>query len=419
LSGGTENSSESASSGEILRESGNVVTPTNAVEPTRVSTPADVEPTSVSTLTDVQATSVSTPGDVEPTSVSTLADVQRDNDETTTDVVRGDDAIESVEPVPILVPSRSDAHVPENFAASLASSPLGERPNDNASPTDAVRDTAGEDESQANLHDRAEEDVDIPLREDLRAFRQSLGQQRQTAIGPLVIGAVALLAIAIGAYWYKAEVSVGSGPDDVAVEQSVDGPTYSGAKRAAASTTDVGANSASTVSSGRAEPSSRTASNRTENSAAGESAKSTATDEVTSAPSTASAPTTASAADSARRSTETAKASTSRSARTTRAAAGSNAPARVSNRRPNASAPAVATASPPSDADAAATERLIARDLGRFAPTLPPSNRTSDRASADTRDRDAIETQRLVDRDLGAFRGAQRSLPDRAFPEIN
>jgi hypothetical protein len=48
------------------------------------------------------------------------------------------------------------------------------------------------------------------------------------------------------------------------------------------------------------------------------------------------------------------------------------------------------------DADAIATQRLIARDLGIA--TLPPAN-----APSAPLDRDAVETQRLIERDLGPF----------------
>jgi hypothetical protein len=64
------------------------------------------------------------------------------------------------------------------------------------------------------------------------------------------------------------------------------------------------------------------------------------------------------------------------------------------------------------DASTIATERLIARDLSKFSPSLSKE--------ASPVDRDAIETQRLVDRDLGSFRGKSTTHePDRAFPEIN
>ena len=387
LSDGTENHSESPSSdGDNVRQSDNVSVPANVVQSTNVVTPADV---------------------------------QSDNVATAAGVVRGVDAIEHVEPPPIVVPSRSDAHVPENFAASLASGYPGDGRPDRQWPTHAVRDAASADASPSNLHDRADDDADVPLREDLRAFRQSLGQRRQNATGPLVIGAVALLAMGVGAYWYKSEVSVSSTPNEVAVDQSVGVRTDGVANGATASTADVNANSPSAVTRDRTETLSRKAAESSENDFAKESAEPVANDAAPGAPSTASAPATASAAGTVQRSSEPAKASKSRSSRTTRTANGPNAAARVSNRAPSAPSPAVATTTPPNDADAAATERLIARDLGRFAPSPPPSNRASDRASTDIRGRDAIETQRLVDRDVGAFRNAQRSPPDRAFPEIN
>jgi hypothetical protein len=50
-----------------------------------------------------------------------------------------------------------------------------------------------------------------------------------------------------------------------------------------------------------------------------------------------------------------------------------------------------------SDADAIATQRLIARDLG--IPEAPPAAH----APAAPLDRDAAETQRLIERDLGPF----------------
>lgn len=64
------------------------------------------------------------------------------------------------------------------------------------------------------------------------------------------------------------------------------------------------------------------------------------------------------------------------------------------------------------DASAVATQRLIARDLGRFAevPRSPPP----------LPDRDAIETQRLIERDLGPFlRRNASGAPGGAFPAIN
>jgi hypothetical protein len=74
------------------------------------------------------------------------------------------------------------------------------------------------------------------------------------------------------------------------------------------------------------------------------------------------------------------------------------------------------------DADAVATERLIAQDLARF--SRGSGTNISRSIGADSRevqrDRDAIETRRLVDRDLGAFRDrSARSAPDQAFPDIN
>ena len=81
-----------------------------------------------------------------------------------------------------------------------------------------------------------------------------------------------------------------------------------------------------------------------------------------------------------------------------------------------------ASTSRQSDADAIATERLIAQDLARFSGSSGTS--VSRASNADTRDvqrdRDAIETQRLVERDRRAFKErSARSAPDRAFPEIN
>ena len=387
LTGGSENDSRSPSSGGD-----------NASQSVAVPTPVHHP---------VESTNVVTPA----------AYVQ--SDVTSAEGVRGGHANEHVELPPIVLPSRSDAHVPENLAASLASGHPDEGKPDNAWPTDEVGDAALVDASHANEVDRADEDGDVPLRDDLRAFRQSLGQRRHTAIGPLVIGAVALLAIGVGAYWYKAEVSGGSTSNEVAVDRSVGAQTNGVAKGATASTPDVNANSPSGDTRDRTETPSSSTADASEKDSANESAKRVANDEAIPSPSAAGPPATASTADNSQRSSETAKASRSRSATTARRASGQNVPGRVSNRRPSAPAPAVATTTPANDADAAATERLIARDLGRFAPRPQPSNRTSDRASADVRDRDAIETQRLVDRDIRAFRDAQRSPPDRAFPEIN
>jgi hypothetical protein len=71
------------------------------------------------------------------------------------------------------------------------------------------------------------------------------------------------------------------------------------------------------------------------------------------------------------------------------------------------------TTRPAKEIDAStATERLIARDLSKFSPSLSKEPLPVDR--------DALETQRLVDRDLGAFRDKSAPRPpDRAFPEIN
>jgi hypothetical protein len=65
------------------------------------------------------------------------------------------------------------------------------------------------------------------------------------------------------------------------------------------------------------------------------------------------------------------------------------------------------------DADAIATQRLIARDLGTA--IGPPAN-----APAAPLDRDAAETQRLIERDLGPFlHRNDRSLRGGTYPAIN
>ncbi|HSD00580.1 MAG TPA: hypothetical protein VLI21_16885 [Casimicrobiaceae bacterium] len=87
--------------------------------------------------------------------------------------------------------------------------------------------------------------------------------------------------------------------------------------------------------------------------------------------------------------------------------------AKVARSEPTKDMQARSTTRPAKEIDAStATERLIARDLAKFSPSLSKEPLPVDR--------DAMETQRLVDRDLGSFRdkSAPRS-PDRAFPEIN
>ncbi|HKU87059.1 MAG TPA: zinc ribbon domain-containing protein [Casimicrobiaceae bacterium] len=69
------------------------------------------------------------------------------------------------------------------------------------------------------------------------------------------------------------------------------------------------------------------------------------------------------------------------------------------------------------EADAIATQRLIARDLGTAIgpPANPPAN-----APAAPLDRDAAETQRLIERDLGPFlHRNDRSLRGGTYPAIN
>ncbi len=331
---------------------------------------------------------------------------------------------ESIQPPVPDTPFEPAAHVPESFAESLAAKNSGDgmAEGSHRNAIDDTRSTATH--APSTPAGREAEDVDVGLREDLRAFRQSLGQQRRASRGDFAVIAIAVIAVGVGAYaLYRSDAPLQRASKEVAANPTVQGKTASADAAAKAGDQDRGiATSTSSVGGADGVIAPNTAGNdsaRQSATASPEDTKSTMADDVAPSSSSTSTPESrqATATGESPPSSPPAKTSKARSAKTTRTANARNAP--------NSRAPAVtsstsaATVNRPSDADAIATERLIARDLGRFGPTAPP-NRSAERVPQDTRDRDASATQRLVDRDLGAFRnGSSATRPDRAFPEIN
>jgi len=281
-----------------------------------------------------------------------------------------------------------DAHVPETLAYALVAEGATGTPFARATaPAETTsadaqpdRETDGEDRPRDDRTGAASPDDAVPLHDDIRAFRNSLRQQ-QARRSYRAAGAAFLVValVAAGYAYWSNRGSDGASRIESAVKDKSSNPAPSGkaADAAAATSASVAREAAPAESTANAPAASSS-----------ETAAGQASGDAGNASSSAAG-------------TGSAASTTSRSA----TASSKRGPGTTPRRRASSGAANAASA------DAAATQRLIARDLDRV--------RSSDSTSKPSLDRDAIETKRLVDRDLAPFRERNSRPPDRAFPEIN